>query len=81
LTNKRTFAEETPITQYADRGFPAGFGNNAESHLAGLQIKYCVRGIPLREDGLLFRKEQNLPALADGGKECLRVELPVALGI
>jgi hypothetical protein len=38
LTCKRTFAEETTITQYADRGFLAGFGNNGESHLAGLQI-------------------------------------------
>jgi hypothetical protein len=78
LTCKRTFAEETSITQYPDRGFFAGFGNNGQSHLAALQIKHCVREIPLRENGLLFRKEQSLPALADGGKECLRVELPGA---
>jgi hypothetical protein len=81
LTCKRTFTEETPIAQYTDGGFLAGFGNNGESDLAGLQVKYRVCGISLGEDGLLFRKDQSLPALADGSKECLGVELPVALGI
>jgi hypothetical protein len=80
LTCKRTFTEETPIAQYADRGFLAGFGDNGESHLAGLQIKYYVCGIPLGKDGLLLREEHSLPALSDGGKECLGVELPVVLG-
>jgi len=40
------FAEETPITQYADRGFLAPFGNNGESHLAGLQINTASTGPP-----------------------------------
>jgi hypothetical protein len=45
---KRTFAEDTPITQDADRGLLAGFGNNGESYFAGLQIKYLACGISLR---------------------------------
>jgi hypothetical protein len=69
LACKRTFAEETPITQYADRRFLAGLGDNRESYLARLQIKHSVCGIPLREDGVLLRKEHSFPALADGGKE------------
>jgi hypothetical protein len=80
LACKRTFAKEIPVTRYADRGFLAGLGNNGESHLAGLQIKYRVCGIPLGEDGLLSRKENSLPALAEGGEECMGVEPKVALG-
>jgi len=39
LPCKRTFAEETPAIQYADRCFLAGLGENGESHLAGVQIE------------------------------------------
>jgi hypothetical protein len=80
LTCKRTFTEETPITQYADRGFLAILGDNGESYLACLQIKHCVRGIALGEDGLLLREEHRLPALSDGSEECLGVELAAVLG-
>jgi hypothetical protein len=34
----------------------------------------------LREDGLLLRGEHSLPALSDGGKECMGVELAAVLG-
>src|SRR5579859_6611762 len=80
LARKRTFAEETPIAQYADRGFLAILGYNGESHLAGLKIKYRVCGIPLGEDGLLFRKEQSFPAFANGVEEHLRDEFGAVLG-
>jgi hypothetical protein len=40
-----------------------------------LGIKDCVSRIPLREDGLLLFKRHNLPALADGGKECMGIEI------
>ena len=56
LSCKRTFAEETLLTQYADRRFLAILGDNGESYLACLQIENCVGGVPLREDGLLLRK-------------------------
>jgi len=56
------------------------FGDNGESYFACLQVNYCVRGFPLGEDGLLFWKEDSLPALADGVKECIGVKLPVTLG-
>src|ERR1017187_5569943 len=46
LACKRTFAEETLITQYTDCCFLAGLGYNMESHLARLQIKNCVTGLP-----------------------------------
>src|SRR5581483_10293807 len=80
LTCKRTFAEETPLTQYADRGFLAILGDDGESYLPCLQIKHCVGRIPLGEDGLLFRKEQNSPAFADGVEEHLGVEVGAVLG-
>jgi hypothetical protein len=68
LTCKRTFAEETTITQYADRGFLAGFGNNGESHLAGLQIKHCrLRSIVLKGE------------LASSGSPMIRIFLVIQM--
>jgi hypothetical protein len=80
LACKRTFAEETRITQYTDCCFLASLGDNMESNLPRLQIKNCVCGIPLRKDGLLLRKENSFPALADGSKERLGVKLAAVLG-
>jgi hypothetical protein len=80
LACKRTFAEEAPITQYADSCFPASFGDNGESYFARLQVKNRVCGIPLREDGVLLRKEHSFPTLADRGEECMGVELAAVLG-
>jgi len=51
-----------------------------ESHPARLQIKNRVSGIPLRKDGLLLRKENSSPALADSGEERTDVELADVLG-
>lgn len=51
-----------------------------ESHLPRRQIKNCVSGIPLRKDGLLLRKENSFPALADGSGERMDVELAAVLG-
>jgi hypothetical protein len=79
LARKRTFTEETPITQYAYHGFLALLRDNAESYVACLQVENCVCGIPLGEDGLLFRKEQSFPALADGVEEHLGIELAAIL--
>src|ERR1700733_3834027 len=45
-----------------------------------LQVENHVCGIPLGENGLLFRIEHRFPALADGGKECMGVELAAVLG-
>jgi hypothetical protein len=80
LARKRTFPEETSLTQYADRGFLAILGDNGESYLACLQIKHRVRWISLREDGLLLWEERGLPAFSDGGEECLGVELATIVG-
>jgi hypothetical protein len=80
LARKRTFAEETPVTQYADSGFLATLGDHGESYLACPQVENGVCGIPLGEDGLLFRKEQSLPTLPDGVEEHLGVELAAVLG-
>ena len=52
------FAEETPITQYADRGFLAPFGNNGESHLAGLQINTASTGPPCAKKVCFFGKSK-----------------------
>jgi len=41
-------------------------GDDGESYLACLQVENCFCGIPLGEDGLLFRKEQSFPAFTDG---------------
>src|SRR5271157_849642 len=79
LASQRTFAEKAPIAQYADRRFFANFGDNSEFYLARLQIKHCVRSIPLRKDGLLFRKEHGFPALADGSEKRMWIELAAVL--
>jgi hypothetical protein len=79
LASQRTFAEKAPIAQYPDRRFLASFRDNSEFHLARLQIKYCVRSIPLRKDGLLFRKEHGLPTLADGSEERMWIKLAAVL--
>lgn len=73
-------SEASPVTQYADRCFLASLRDNGQSHLTRLQIKYCVRGIPLREDRVLLRKEHRFPALADGGEERVDIEFAAVLG-
>ena len=79
LACKRTLAEETPISQYADRCLLASCGNNGEFYAARLQIKNCVRGISLLEDGFLLRNEFRFPTLADSGEEILGVKIAVFL--
>src|SRR5208283_1465959 len=79
LASQRTFAEKAPLAQYADRCFLARFRDHSELYLARLQIKHCIRSIPLRKNGLLLRKENGFPALADGSEERAWIELAAVL--
>src|SRR5271166_1506023 len=45
LASQRTFAEKTPLAQYADRRFLAGLRDHSEFYLACLQIEHCVCSI------------------------------------
>jgi len=80
LARKRTLTEETAVAQYADCGFLAIFGDNGESYLDCAHVENCVCGIPLGEDGLLFRKEQSFPAFANGVEEHLGVKSGAVFG-
>src|SRR5579872_825244 len=75
LTCEATFAKKVPLAQDANGCFLSIVGHDRYLHLAALDIKQCVSRIPLREDGLLLCERHNLPSLADGGKERVRVEL------
>ena len=77
---KRTLAEEVSLTQYSDGCFLAGLRDHGEFHFARLDIKDRIGGIPLREDGLFLREEHNLPALANGCEEGMRIEIVLVLG-
>ena len=50
-------------------------GENGDFDLALLDIEDCVSRIALREDDLFLRKDDNFPALADGGQEFSRIEI------
>src|SRR6266536_3182438 len=77
---RKTEQAVIPVAQYADGSLFASLGNDRKLHLAGLQVKDCIRRVSLREDGPLLRKEHGFPALADRGQQCLRVEFAAFLG-
>jgi hypothetical protein len=74
LARKRTLAEKVSLTEYTDRSFFASLRDYSEFHLTRLDIKHRISSIPLHEDDLFLREKHKSPALADGGKKCMRVE-------
>jgi hypothetical protein len=79
LPCQRAFPKKISLILYSDRGFLANLGYDSKLYLAFLDIKDGVSRITLREDPLLLGNGQALPALADGGEECVG-ELAAVLG-
>src|SRR5579864_387963 len=80
LPGKTTFSEKVSFTQYADRRFLASLRDHRESNFALLQIEHRIGGIPLCKDSLFRWKKRRVPALADGRKKSIGVELAGLLG-
>src|SRR4029077_4164909 len=80
LARKRAFTEKVSLTQYANGCFLASLRDHGESYLAGLDVKYRVSSLPLREDGFFPREEHKFPALADAGKKCAGIKILLVFG-
>ena len=72
LACQGSFSEEIAVTQDANRRFLAGLGDDGQLYFALLDIENRVRRVALREDGVLFRNLNRLPALANRRKETCR---------
>src|SRR5580658_794314 len=75
LARERTFTEKVPLTEYTDRSFLASLRDYREFYLARLDVKHRISGIPLRKNPSFLREKHKFPALADGTKECMGVEI------
>jgi hypothetical protein len=70
LASERTLAEKVSLTKYTDRSFLASLRDYGEFHLARVDIKHRISGIPLCKNSMFLREKHKFPALADGGKKC-----------
>src|ERR1700737_3538204 len=78
-TCEATFPKKVAVAYYAYCCFLAIVGHDRQPHLTSLNIKHCVRRIPLCEDCLFLLKRDNFPALADRGKKRIGVEIALVL--